>query len=262
MLIQSSTCIDCSQTQYVKPSCRILTYDAEDAFKLLNYGQQELTLCHLVEIPKQPAPELKPVHKGEDHDSSEGNWVCWTHWSWRHSVRGRSLERAANTSCHTRNFEGACLCEEILKRQKSFCSLRLRCLISSSHLYALCITTCIVGHPHDDPDDLPTDRSRGSNFSLIFVCFNFVFLQILRKFYCLTQNLLSARNLNFLSLRLLENIFWHTLSRLTSPLSEPPTAWFQGLGVWAFWCSGKLPKINFPTDSRDSECRINFSWGL
>jgi hypothetical protein len=48
-------CFVCLQTQHIKSSAPIFTYDAEDVFKLLNPDGQERTVCHLVESRKQSA---------------------------------------------------------------------------------------------------------------------------------------------------------------------------------------------------------------
>jgi hypothetical protein len=45
------------QTQNIKPSTEIRTYDAEDIFEWLNYHDQGLTYDHLFEIRKQNALE-------------------------------------------------------------------------------------------------------------------------------------------------------------------------------------------------------------
>jgi hypothetical protein len=45
------------QTQYVKPSRQIRTFDAQEVFELLNSGDDELLLDHLAEIRKQNALE-------------------------------------------------------------------------------------------------------------------------------------------------------------------------------------------------------------
>jgi hypothetical protein len=55
------------QTQYVKPSAQIRTYNAEEVFELQNSHDQELTLDDLVEIRKQSAfeeaEETEPEYK-------------------------------------------------------------------------------------------------------------------------------------------------------------------------------------------------------
>jgi hypothetical protein len=45
------------QTQYIKPSAQISTYDAEDSFELLHLHEQEPKLGDLIEIWKLSALE-------------------------------------------------------------------------------------------------------------------------------------------------------------------------------------------------------------
>ena len=61
LLVVLQSCLDlhvvCSQTQYVKPSKQIPTYDAEDVSRVAELHWSGLTLEHPVEFRKQSDPE-------------------------------------------------------------------------------------------------------------------------------------------------------------------------------------------------------------
>lgn len=63
------TYVFCPQTQYVKPSRQIPTYDAEDVSNLLNSADQELTLEHHVEFRKQSGPEEAEKSESEPKEA-------------------------------------------------------------------------------------------------------------------------------------------------------------------------------------------------
>jgi len=67
LLTSFNTCFVCPQTQHIKSSAPICTYDAEDVFELWNSHDQELTVYHLVESQnyssREEAEEREPELK-------------------------------------------------------------------------------------------------------------------------------------------------------------------------------------------------------
>ena len=58
----------CPRIQHIKPSAQICRYVTEDAFELLNYLHQDLTLHHLVEIQRQSTLREAEEHENEPEE--------------------------------------------------------------------------------------------------------------------------------------------------------------------------------------------------
>jgi hypothetical protein len=131
-------------------------------------------------------------------------------------------QRAATTKLATTRMNIAM--EIFWRRRRGLYVARLQCLIYSSyfhgrvhrHLYCWTLVT--------EPDDQPTDEERCLLLKMSIVCWTYYFfLFFLRTNLVCWQNRLFGTAFQVLTLSLWENLSRLTSSRLTSPVSEPPT---------------------------------------